>query len=695
MNTYFHKDNIKHFIQEKPNLILGEITSNSSFNVDVTQRDAWKEEINLLQKTLKDYTGEIYFEYTIPRLGKRIDTVLIIDGCVFVLEFKVDRNGSSFTLENEDQVWDYALDLKNFHKESHNAPIIPILISPFSSTCQYTVFEIYKDEISNDGIYKPICCNSDGLVKIIRDALQVVSKDDLLDPNKWGDSSYSPTPTIIEAATYMFKNHSVKNITSTAASAENIEQTCSIISDIIEDAQSNKKKAICFITGVPGAGKTLVGLRIAIEKTDKDKSIPAVYLSGNGPLVNVLREALVRDKVNRSYEEHTRNKTIKKLTKTKASIEVKLFIQNVHNFRDDCLKDTEFSNGVIVKEGKAPVEHIAIFDEAQRAWTQKETATFMQKKKHTPGFPYSESYFLISCLDRHKDWAVVICLVGGGQEINRGEAGISEWLKALNQEKFQNWDIYISPNLSDSEYAATESIKTVVNPDRIHLHDELHLSVSMRSFRAENLSLFIKNLLDLDINSASEIYKHLNKYPIVLTRSIEKGKEWVKTHARGSERYGVMVSSQAFRLRPYALDVQVKTDPVHWFLDDKDDVRSSYFMEDVATEFDVQGLELDWSCVVWDGDMRFVQGSANHKSSWAHYQFKGSQWKHINIKEGKLYQKNAYRVLLTRARQGMCIVVPEGNCKKNKEGFSEDKTRLPEFYDTTYNYLKSIGIKEI
>ncbi|MDO9513213.1 MAG: DUF2075 domain-containing protein, partial [Elusimicrobiota bacterium] len=212
--------------------------------------------------------------------------------------------------------------------------------------------------------------------------------------------------------------------------------------------------------------------------------------------------------------------------------------------------------------------------------------------------------------------------------------------------------------------------------------DELHLSVSLRSFRAENVSLLVKQMLDLDQESAKDTLGSINKkYPIVLTRSVQKAKAWLKEQARGTERYGIVVSSNAERLKPHAIDVKSPMDPIHWFLDGKEDVRSSYYLEQVATEFHVQGLELDWACVTWDADFRYTDGG------WDHRNFCGSKWTYVRQAIRKLYLKNAYRVLLTRARQGMVIVVPDGDVA--------DPTRKPEFYDPTFEYLRSIGFKII
>ncbi len=305
----------------------------------------------------------------------------------------------------------------------------------------------------------------------------------------------------------------------------------------------------------------------------------------------------------------------------------------------------------------------------------------MANKKGVANFKYSEPEFLISCMDRHEDWAVVICLVGGGQEINTGEAGIKEWFEAVTR-SFKAWDIYVSPSITDSEYGTSESIENLHLHQSIHWKKELHLTISMRSFRSENVSYFVEQLLDIEKEKAKEAYSRLKKkYPILLTRDIRKAKSWLLKKARGTERYGIIASSQAQRLKPYSIDVKSPMKPVHWFLNPKDDIRSSFFMEQVATEFQIQGLELDWVCVAWDADFRF------DNNKWKSFSFSGTKWNNINIIQKQLYLKNAYRVLLTRARQGMIIFVPEGNEK--------DITRQPEFYDSIYNYLVDLGIESI
>ncbi len=655
MQRAYYSDSIANFRRASPHEILGKLTQSSEFDVVPGQRDAWLEEIGILKELLARFEGAIYFEYAIPRMGKRIDVVLLIGSVIFVLEFKVGEK--DFTSYAVDQVWDYALDLKNFHEPSHDRLVVPILVA---TEAKGTV-EIGAIRAGQDRVAVPLRCNAALLGKVIAHVLDSADGPGI-DLRQWEDGRYSPTPTIVEAAMALYNGHSVSEISRNDASAINLSKTSDAISEIIRRSRDKRQKSICFVTGVPGAGKTLVGLNVATQHIDKESELYSVFLSGNGPLVAILREALARDKV-RHEREMGRN-----MKKAEAMSDVKVFIQNVHNFRDECL----------VNPSEPPIEHVALFDEAQRAWNLPQTANFMRRKKHVSNFNQSEPQFLISCLDRFPDWAVVVCLVGGGQEINTGEAGIGEWIEALSC-SFPNWHVYISSQLSDSEYGAGRILDRVKPRLAVTTIEELHLAVSMRSFRAEKVSLLVKQMLDLDAAEARKTLAKVEaKYPIVLTRDLAEAKRWLRSKARGSERYGIVVSSAAERLKPYAIDVKSPTDPIHWFLDGKEDVRSSYYLEDVATEFQVQGLELDWACVTWDADFRYTE------DGWRHWSFVGDHWNHIRKPERQTFLKNAYRVLLTRARQGMVIVVPEGD--------REDPTRKSEFYDPTFEYLQRIGL---
>lgn len=660
MSRAYYSDLIEDFLARSPDEILGALSRSSPFAVETNQRNAWMEQVVVLKNTLQQDLGrgKVYFEYAVPRLGKRIDVLVLLDQVVFVLEFKVGE--SQFLSSAKDQVWDYAVDLKNFHETSHNKSIAPILIATNSTDG----FSLIATSAINDGVLQPIQASSKQLRGVMDQVLQFCDGSSI-NPFVWDAGGYHPTPTIVEAAMALYGGHSVLDISRSDASAINLGRTTDTISEIIRASQVDSKKSICLVTGVPGAGKTLVGLNVATQHINKEAVDHAVFLSGNGPLVAILSEALARDKVRSEAEAGRRMK------KGEAIREVKLFIQNVHHYRDECLIDTK----------RPPLEHVAIFDEAQRAWNLEQTASFMLRKKQKTDFNQSEPEFLISCLNRHKDWAVVVCLVGGGQEINTGEAGIEEWIDAL-QRSFPDWHLHISPRLHEAEYGAGRVLAQLKSQPNVHFNSDLHLNVSMRSFRAEHVSALVKNMLDINTVEAQEILIELaERYPIVLTRSLAKAKAWLKEQARGTERYGMVVSSQAQRLKPHAIDVKAPMDPIHWFLDGKEDVRSSYYLEDVATEFHVQGLELDWACVVWDADFRFSE------SGWKHYSFVGTKWQHIHKLERQGYLKNAYRVLLTRARQGMVLVVPQGT--------EEDPTRPTAYYDPTFNYLRSIGIREI
>ncbi len=647
---------IAEFLAADSDSIVGQLASNSDFAILSTQRDAWLEQIGFLQAHLVGLVGSLFMEFSIPRMGRRIDTVLLINSIIFVVEFKVGDTG--FDRSAVDQVWDYGLDLKNFHEGSHRASIVPILVATGAGKSPPLELCAYEDQV-----YRPVLVDSGGFRAAIDLALGAIHGETLDEPS-WPSASYRPTPTIVEAARALYAQHSVEAIARYDAGARNLRVTSRRVEEIVDEARSCKRKVICFVTGVPGAGKTLVGLNIATRRQETDASAHAVFLSGNGPLVAVLREALTRDEFGRQRDRGNR------IRKGKIAESVKAFIQNVHHFRDDLLSDAG-----------APVEHVVIFDEAQRAWDLKQTASFMKRKKKLAGFSQSEPEFLLSGMDRHADWAVVVCLVGGGQEINIGEAGIDAWIEAVNA-RFPHWSLHISRRLTDSEYAAGGALDAVRQRSSAQFDDDLHLAVSMRSFRAENVSYLVKAILDCEEASAREAYRQLaDRYPIAVTRDLRRAKQWIRDHARGTERYGLVASSKAQRLKPDAIDVRVDVNPVHYFLNDRVDTRSSYYLEDAATEFQVQGLELDWACVAWDGDLRFAG------AGWKYHSFRGNQWCKIKGPEAQRYLCNAYRVLLTRARQGMVIYVPPGD--------ADDPTRSPAFYDATFEYLSSIGIPEL
>lgn len=587
-------------------------------------------------------------------MGKRVDVIVLYANIVFLLEFKC--GDAEYWQSTYDQVYDYALDLRNFQKESHNKLIVPIIVPTKAPAIDCKIHECER-------IIEPLRCNAENIAAAIK-AVASRYHEPIFDYITWENSEYLPTPTIIEAAQALYRGHDVHDITRSDAGAENLTVTTEEINCIIEYSKANRRKSICFVTGIPGAGKTLVGLNLAIQHSNAKHGEHAVFLSGNRPLVAVLKTALTLDKA--EQEKRNGNHIVKKDIERS----VDAFIQIIHRYRDS-----------FVGNSNIPPERIAIFDEAQRAWTQKEIEGFMIRKKGVSPFPYSEPEFLIDTMDRHKDWAVIVCLVGGGQEINTGEAGLPEWFDALRR-SFPNWDIYVAPQLNDDEYHRGRSWDSMVNNLQIFERDKLHLATSVRSFRTPDLAAFIKALLDANIDQAKNLYQRIkDKYPIVLTRDLDTAKTWVRDHCRGTTRCGLIASSSALRLKPEGIFVKNDIKEENWFLKGKDDVRSSYAMEDIATEFGVQGLELDYSVVAWDADFRF------DGKKWSYNNFKGSHWNKVNSDDRRLYLKNAYRVLLTRARQGMAIFIPAGD--------NNDQTRKSEYYDGTYNYLRMIGIKVI
>lgn len=741
---YYYSSAISDFLVEPTSSIVGKLTVAFQHDINKETSSSWETEIESLKQALNGYSsrGSIYLEYNIPRMGRRVDAIVLIDGIIFILEYKTGTQ--TFNQSARNQVWDYALDLKNFHAGSKDRILVPIVVVPLApdEDCLLT------SKSSGDKVYEPLFTNTIKLDKAIQEILSHATVPRFKNDPAWANSGYEPTPTIIEAAIALYEKHSVADITK---SGGDIERASQALNRIIDHCRKEKRKAICFITGVPGAGKTLIGLNTAIRLFNK--GIGAVYLSGNYPLVEVLQEALTRDYIERKRIINSTEEKQARIKKEDAKREVKAFIQMIHHYRDQYLEGVDITTKDIrpkpgyfesnTDKAYIPAEHVAIFDEAQRAWTKEELQRFMQKKKDIQNFPYSEPEYLISCMDRQPDWGVVVCLVGNGQSINKGEAGLNEWIETILR-SYKNWDVYISQPILDSvrlsetqrraiqlqcnlqckphhhlqrklqcnlSYSLRNELQRCLtckprrnlrnklqhnlmyklksnlrNVAQHSLHESLHLKMSMRSFRSESVSIFINQLLELKVQEAQSTLKELyaSNFPIVLTRSLETAKQWLRSKNRGNERMGLLASSKAERLKAISLNVKYSPDFRHWFLEDNQDIRSSNTLEDTLTEFEVQGLEIDWACVAWDADLRINMAG----NAWEHFQLRGgNKWQNINKPINQEYHINAYRVLLTRARQGIVILIPKGD--------DTDETRKSDWYDRTYNYLKRIGIPEI
>ncbi|ABO25357.1 DUF2075 domain-containing protein [Shewanella loihica] len=646
----FYSAPLNEFLLENPQAILGKISQLHTQDIKHHQTSAWTVQIAAIQTALVNIPsdkGWVFFEFLIPRMGRRADVVLIYSGIIFVLEFKI--GASNYLSQDLRQTHGYALDLKNFHRGSHGKCIVPILVATatensFSDIC-----------FAADYVASPICINIAQLHQTITQ-ISIQHKQPDFRGDEWAKTGYMPTPTIVEAAQALYASHNVEDIARNEADNQNLGKTCNELIKLIHQSRTQKSKAICFVTGVPGAGKTLIGVNLANAHSIPEEDEYSVFLSGNGPLVTVLQEALANDASKRTNS-----------TKARERQKTSQFIQNIHRFRDEAL------------DGSIPPEKVVIFDEAQRAWNLEQTSKFMQTKRGYLNFNQSEPEFLISVMDRHQDWAVIIALIGGGQEINTGEAGLRGWLDAL-ENRFANWNVYCSPNILTSNYISTD-----VSPDHlenVNILPNLHLATSMRSFRAEKLSDFVHHVIAGDGKKAKELSDQLQQvYPLKITRDLNKAKKWLRTQTRANESKGLLASSNAIRLKAEGIHVKNRFDPAAWYLNPQEDIRSCHFLEDCATEFDIQGLELDWCLVGWDADYR------HNGDKFEHWKFKGTKWQNRNKDEDKRYLENAYRVLLTRARQGMVIFIPEGT--------DIDSTRKKSLYLHTYQYLLDCGFKMI
>jgi DUF2075 family protein len=681
MRGAYYASSVGDFLTESNEEIIGKLNlANTQFASQWTiTTTSWDSSIQLLKNSFLDLLSihnhvsnwHLFLEYEIPRLQSRIDAVIIADDLIFVLEFKYDRK--KYELADARQVEDYALDLYDFHKESRNKTIVPILFAPLAKSIMYDFAKAITQPVK-DCMY----ANANNLAEILNNSYTSFHNESetSIDPKQWEESVYSPTPTIIQAATSLFAGQGVKEISNYGA--DNLAKTSTYLIEVIKEAKERNQKIICFVTGVPGAGKTLVGLDVVHEKdafggTDTNTA----YFSGNVPLVNVLREALSRDDYNRQQQLFKKGAIPEKPVKGDSERKVKTKIQNLHQF----IKDS-------IRRKTAPSERIVVFDEAQRCWDAKQFSNKAKQNRNRETKPFdieekSEAEFIFEFMSRHDGWAVIIALIGGGQEINTGEGGITEWGKAI-QTKYQNWEVHISPQLINGDN--TTDHQTLFVDDYSNLlikqNEQLHLSVSQRSFKAANLNNWVQAVIANDAATAKAFASSIQGfYPLCITRDIDKAKQWLKNEKAGSKRIGMLASSGGLRLKPYGIQVRDTVEEALWFLNDETDVRSSYYLELTATEYKVQGLEIDWACICWDADLR------RKKDDWDFKSFSGTTWQENKGLQERMFLLNTYRVLLTRAREGIVVFVPEGD--------NTDYTRLPEFYDPIFTYLKNCGMQEI
>ena len=662
----YYRTTIQEFLQDDTDRIHGVIhqrSSESGFtDLKESQSRAWRVQLQVLQRSAAELLARyhdapqwgILFEYPIPRRQKRIDVVLLPRDIILCLEFKTGE--SKHQKSTARQVEDYALDLRDFHEESRERAIVPIAVT---IRAQSGVPEFGWD---HDDLAKPVvrACEQD-LTEVISACVDQYSKSlDQIDAETWDNGEYRPVPTIIEAAEALYAGHDVREIARSHADAQNLGATSDRLVELIREAHASRSKLICIVTGVPGAGKTLAGLNVAHDRTVSTLTDGmGVFLSGNGPLVKIVSAAIAKD-----FKRRKRS--------SDADRTVSTFIQNVHAFIRDSLP-----------RSNPPNEHLIIFDEAQRAWDADQCFKKVGRQE-------SEPELILSIMDRHPDWAVIVALVGGGQEINTGEAGLSEWGRSL-QHRFPKWRVAVSPKaLVSGQLDRMQQLFADGPPSEMEVLAEpaLHLNVSLRSYKAEAVSKWVDAVVAGDSGLARQILPDCEGFHLALTRDLASARKWLREHTRGERRSGLLASSGAMRLRAEGIELSSgfrqgnKQLYVDWFLNDLDDIRASNQLEVAATEYECQGLELDLTSVCWGGDLQM-----STEGGWQMRKLIGSKWNSIKKARDQRYLLNSYRVLMTRAREGMIIWVPRGS--------ETDPTQAPADFDRTAEFLLESGLQEV
>lgn len=658
------------FVSETESSIIGALAvanRKAQFPLSPEAVEAWELQLSPLVQGCRQLISElpaaakfeILLEYPIPRVGKRIDAVLLMHNVIVAIETKTGLSATTA----ERQVDDYAIQLACFHAPSIHRTIVPVVISdghvakagarPFADDVVRPCRQAYTRAVG------------ELLISVAREESDLLSPG--INASAWDAGIFHPIPPIIDAAVRLYSENEVFEIGHACAAREDLDQAVSSLTTIVRTSREKDEKSICFITGVPGSGKTLVGLN-AVHHPDIRNT--ASFLSGNGPLVKILREALIRDDVRRAQLAGTRR------TRRAAETAVYAFIQSVHRFADDHYKE----------KAPTPAERVVVFDEAQRAWDSRQN-----ERAKRPAV--SEAHMMMDVMNRHAGWCVLVCLVGGGQEINRGEAGLPEWGAAL--QGFKNWNIYASPEILQDRSGGSFSLFSgePVLTELVSKVDNFHLKVSHRSVRATQMSVWVDAVLNGDLSEAKAVAQQMSSPP-VLTRELSTARQWLREKRRGLTRAGLVASSGAARLRPDGLetsfDFHQRFEWERWFLDRDEceelscdhkycnDVRASSKLEVAATQFEIQGLELDWVGLCWGEDLLWSG------TEWHSRAFNGKTWKSNRDAQKHKYRVNGYRVLLTRARQGMIVYIPEPDYS--------DSSRLHRELEQTAQFLIQCGM---
>lgn len=667
--TAYLRQSVSDFLEFNNESILGELARHQT-GLTPAQLKSWEKQIPILKRAFEALTFAlpdsmgwgVLVEYRLLRLQKRIDVVLLANDIIVVVEFKV--GAKNFEAADIRQAEDYALDLRDFHSASTGRSIVPILCCTEGPTSQNSIVLL-------EAVADVVLCNSDNLASNIENIVDCLSERQNLpiSLSEWEHAAYSPVPSVIEAAELLYSAHNVAEVHAALADQKNLTETTDHLADIIRNAKNTNRHVVCFVTGVPGSGKTLIGLNaIHDQRFGQEVNSAGAFLSGNSPLVAVLREALAQDHKKRLGG---RIADARRTLKTK----IQLLMRFLEEYTQ---RDTD----------RPPVDHIIVFDEAQRAWD----AAYGKQKFDRDA---SEPTLLLEIMAKHKDWAVIVALVGGGQEINKGEGGLAEWGRAFEIIDDENadtgrWHIHAASHAIDgSSVTAGTTLFDNDIPKTIDLvrDERLHLPVSIRSHRCELANAWIDAVLLGKKARAATIANEIDHFPIYLTRSLETMREWLSLTTRGNRRCGLVASSGARRLRGYGLGSTLSTQDLdgikHWFLKPREDVRSSYALETSATEYACQGLELDRVGLCWDGDMTW----SSKVSKWDYRRFSGTNWQRPTKPEAIENIKNTYRVLMSRAREALVIWVPPGE--------ETDRTRPEKWMNETAEYFSDCGIRSL
>ncbi len=610
---------------------------------------AWRRQVAALRAAIIEAGGAawtIALEYDLLRLEKRVDAVVLTDRAILVLEFKTGATDRAALAEAED----YALDLRDFHAGSRAHPIVPILVAgdaPFVPPAQPPLLW--------DGVQAPLCAGHATLGAAMR-WVQAEVPPGSLDGEAWLAAPYRPVPTIIEAATMLYARNGVAEIASARADTANLTRTAEAIRRAVRRAQAEGGKRLVLVTGIPGAGKTLCGLNAVFAPEAGPHS---AFLTGNVPLVTVLRAALAQDAVAR-----------RECSRAEAERRAKQRLQNVHRFLEDNATDPT---------GRAPPDRLIVFDEAQRAWDAAKARIGTRNKPSR--LTMSEPAHTLEIMGRHEGWAVVVALIGNGQEINTGEAGLAEWGRVVAGSAGA-WRAVAARRALRAEDPVQRLAEA--EADWLDLDEDLDLTVPVRSVRESAGAAWVDAVLRGAVAEARDIAEGC-ALPFLLARDLDAMRAALRRLARGRRRAGLVAAAGAKRLRAEGLGVQVE-EVADWFLRRWPDVRASDALETFATEYDCQGLELDVVGLGWGGDLLWQAGA------WTPRHFSGHRWQAVHKAEERRHIVNTYRVLLTRARYETVIWVPRGSDRADP---FHDATRDAAEMEAIAAFLLACGARQI